>query len=206
MAARRFAIAASLSGARPAVDAGAAARAIAAIRIPFRPRPGERQVLHYEFSADTGTVLLFRGLANENDELLGGLVTDFPTMPRTVAIRFGQSVGDLGKPGRARSKDRHRFRRIAKRILLQPSRAIGNDLQVVLARPAADRELRMLAIDARDHQHATEMQLERREGGGTLETVFRFKDVRLAEIAALHLESRPIQWVEFDNIPLAPGP
>ena len=206
MAARRFAVAASLSGPDPQWTPAPRPEQLRQFVFRFGRDPAKDAALHYEFSADTGAVLLFRGLASENNELLGGLVTDFLTMPRTVAIRFGQSVGAWESLAGLDPKTDTVSGELPSGFSFSRVAQIGDRVEVVVAQPTTDRELRMLAIDAHGRQHATEMQLERREGGRTLESVFRFKDVRLTETVELRLESRPIHWVEFDNIPLAPAP
>ena len=171
----------------------------------FGRAPAKDTAQHYEFSADTGAVLLFRGLAGENDELLGGLTADFTTMPRTVAIRFGQSVGAWENLAELDPKTDTVSGAMPKGFSFSRVAQIGDDLQVVLAHPAADRELRMLAVDTAGEEHSTR-QVQQRRGGPAQESVFDFSDVRLSETAVLRLESRPIQWVEFDNIPLTPAP
>ena len=70
--------------------------------------------------------------------------------------------------------------------------------------PWLSDETRIVAFDRQGKRHVSVSNSHSQRGKLTIHG-FRFDDVALADIAAIHLESRPTTIVEFRGVALAPG-
>jgi beta-lactamase regulating signal transducer with metallopeptidase domain len=163
----------------------------------------------FQFSADTGTNRLFIGLAGQPGEILGAVITEFPTSPKNVAIRVGESFGSWNTLAELDPSSRAVTGQLPAGFTFTDVRQVGPRVEVLLDYSQKnDRELRLTAIDHKGGEHKMTAQMIRLSPGSSLPmgSTFRFEPLELESIASLRLEYRPIGWVDFDAIPLNPRP